>query len=50
MVQNDRLLAKQMWESLQEGFAKKAVVSQLLLRKQLAILRMKDGDHVWLLI
>ena len=33
-----------MWNSLQEGFTKKSVVNQLLVRKQLTMLHMKDGD------
>jgi len=42
----DKETAKDMWESLQMAFAKKSVVSQLLVRKQLATLRMKDDESV----
>lgn len=40
----DKDTAKAMWESLQSAFAKKSVVNQLLLRKQLTKLQMKNGD------
>lgn len=52
-VHNDHLChlrekstAKEMWESLQKVFAKKSVTSQLLVRKQLLNLRMKESDSV----
>ncbi|XP_073831640.1 uncharacterized protein [Musca autumnalis] len=38
--------AKDMWSSLQNTFAKKSVVNQLLLRKKLAKLRMNDSDSI----
>ena len=40
----DKRTAKEMWSSLEAVFAKKSVISQLLLRKELAKLRMNDGD------
>ena len=40
----DKRTAKEMWSSLEAAFAKKFVISQLLLRKELAKLRMNDGD------
>lgn len=42
----DKTTAKEMWDSLQSVFAKKSVVSQLLVRKQLAKLRMNEGETV----
>ena len=40
----DKRTAKEMWSSLETVFAKKSLISQLLLRKELAKLRMNDGD------
>lgn len=42
----DKSSAKEMWSALQETFAKKSITSQTLLRKQLALLRMKAGDDL----
>ena len=38
--------AKSMWKNLEAVFAKKSVVNQILLRKQLGKLRMIEGDSV----
>lgn len=42
----DKPTAKAMWESLQSAFAKKSVVNQVLIRKQLTKLRMKEGESI----
>uniref|UniRef100_A0A1Y1K192 Retrotransposon gag domain-containing protein n=1 Tax=Photinus pyralis TaxID=7054 RepID=A0A1Y1K192_PHOPY len=42
----DKETATEMWESLHSMFAKKSAVNQLLVRKQLARLRMGDDDKV----
>ena len=42
----DKETAKEMWNSLKEAFASKSVVSQVLIRKQLATLRMQESDSV----
>jgi len=42
----DKQTAKAMWESLQAVFAKKSVVNQILVRKQLTKLRMKEGESI----
>lgn len=42
----DKETAYEMWKSLQEFFAKKSIINQLLLRKMLAKLRMNEGDSI----
>lgn len=42
----DKETAKAMWQSLQSVFAKKSVTNQVLIRKQLAKMKMNDGDSI----
>lgn len=42
----DKNTAKEMWSALQETFAKKSITSQTLLRKQLALLKMKADEDL----
>lgn len=42
----DKDTANEMWSALQNTFAKKSVTSQTLVRKQLALLKMKPGEDL----
>lgn len=45
-IVRDAKTAKQMWTNLNNVFAKKSVVNQTILRKQLARLRMEEGSSI----